>query len=340
MDKTADAIKLSIIVPIYGVEKYLRQCLDSIVAQTFNDFECILVDDGSKDGCPAICDEYAAKDPRFTVIHKKNAGYGAAVNTGLDLAHGEWIGIVEPDDWIEPDMYGSLMGKIEDGVDVVKGNYQSFLGDVTKPNPYKATERMLRGIFRLGDCPQFLYWHPSIWTCIYRRRFIEHSGIRMLEAPGAVWNDNPWQVQTLFAAKGIKFIDSAIYHYRNHCAHAYEELKDYRLPICRDMDSLEWLQHQNSCPTRIFAAFYHRIWTHLSSLPIVTPLYKLRNLHRELFALFRKFDTAILQDPKLFDNENVRQEIISWREHLWWRILRIRFAPRRIASLIKRCIVK
>ena len=330
---------LSIVVPIYGVEKYLRQCLDSIAAQTFKEFECILVDDGSKDGCPQICDEYAAKDSRFKVIHKTNAGYGAAVNTGLDLAKGEWIGIVEPDDWIEPEMYESLLGEADDAIDVVKSNYQSFLAGDVKPNPFKTTKSMLQGIFTLEDCPQFLYWHPSIWTCIYRRGFIEGHGIRMLEEPGAVWNDNPWQVQTLFLAKGIKFVDSAFYHYRNHCAHAYEELKDYRLPICRDLDSLEWLQCQEKCKPRILAAFYHRVWTHLSLLPIVASWHRLRSLHDELSSLFTKFDTKILHDPKIFDDENVRLDIISWRKHLWWHIFRVRFAPRRALSLIRRCVL-
>lgn len=110
-------MKISVIVPIYGVERYLRQCLDSIAAQSFSDFEAILVDDGGKDGCPAICDEYAVRDFRFKVIHKANAGYGAAVNSGLDLAQGEWIGIVEPDDWIAPDMYATLFSAARDDVD-------------------------------------------------------------------------------------------------------------------------------------------------------------------------------------------------------------------------------
>ena len=82
-------MKLSVVVPVYGVERYLRQCLDSIAAQTFRDFEVILVDDGGRDACPGICDGYAAADARFKVVHKTNAGYGAAVNSGLDVASGE-----------------------------------------------------------------------------------------------------------------------------------------------------------------------------------------------------------------------------------------------------------
>jgi len=99
---------VSIIVPVFKTERYLRRCVDSILAQTFSDFECILVNDGSPDNCPAICDEYAVKDSRVVVIHQKNAGVSAARNAGLDIARGEWIGFVDSDDWCDPDMYRVL----------------------------------------------------------------------------------------------------------------------------------------------------------------------------------------------------------------------------------------
>jgi glycosyltransferase involved in cell wall biosynthesis len=99
---------ISIIVPVYNVEKYVRRCLDSILAQTFTDYECILVDDGSPDNCPAICDEYAAKDKRFIAIHQENAGVSAARNAGLGIAKGEWIGFVDSDDWCDTGMFQFL----------------------------------------------------------------------------------------------------------------------------------------------------------------------------------------------------------------------------------------
>ena len=100
--------KISIIVPVYKVEQYLRRCLDSIVAQTFTDWECILIDDGSPDNSGRICDEYAEKDKRFRVFHQENVGVSAARNKGLDEARGEWIGFVDSDDWIEKEMYEYL----------------------------------------------------------------------------------------------------------------------------------------------------------------------------------------------------------------------------------------
>lgn len=93
---------VSVIVPVYRVEKYLRICVDSILAQTYSDLEVILVDDGSPDGCPAICDEYAQQDARVRVIHQKNAGLSAARNAGLDLCQGEYITFIDSDDFVHP----------------------------------------------------------------------------------------------------------------------------------------------------------------------------------------------------------------------------------------------
>ena len=110
---------LSIIVPVYKVEDYLCRCLDSILGQTYENFELILVDDGSPDGCGAICDRYAQQDPRVKVIHKENGGVSSARNAGLAQAKGEWIGWVDPDDWVDEDMYAYLMTAVlEEGADV------------------------------------------------------------------------------------------------------------------------------------------------------------------------------------------------------------------------------
>lgn len=106
-----DNPKISVIVPVYKVEPYLQKCLDSVVGQTYRNLEIILVDDGSPDRCPAICDGYAAQDSRVKVIHKENGGVSSARNAGLAAATGDWIGWVDSDDWIEPDMYGYMLDK-------------------------------------------------------------------------------------------------------------------------------------------------------------------------------------------------------------------------------------
>lgn len=105
--------ELSIIVPIYKVEKYLKECVDSILNQTFTDFELILVDDGSPDDCPKMCDSYAQQDDRIRVIHQKNKGLSAARNVGIEMARGRWLGFIDSDDFVAPDFYEKLLAAAE-----------------------------------------------------------------------------------------------------------------------------------------------------------------------------------------------------------------------------------
>ena len=103
MENAEKTPELSIIVPIYKVEKYLKECIQSILQQTFTDFELILVDDGSPDACPQMCDAIAEQDSRVRVIHQKNGGLSAARNTGIEAARGNWLGFVDSDDFVAPD---------------------------------------------------------------------------------------------------------------------------------------------------------------------------------------------------------------------------------------------
>lgn len=117
-------IKLSIIIPVFNVEKYVQTCLDSVIEQSFRNFEVIVVDDGSTDGSPTICDAAAKQDGRICVIHQQNGGLSAARNAGLDIARGEWIGFLDSDDFIMPDMYEKLMDAAEKArADIAICNY-------------------------------------------------------------------------------------------------------------------------------------------------------------------------------------------------------------------------
>ena len=115
---------VSVIVPVYKVERYIRKCIDSILKQSFTDFELILVDDGSPDKCGKICDEYAAKDKRIKVIHKKNGGLSDARNAGLDYATGGYICFIDSDDWIHKDLLkDNLERLVSENADVIIFNY-------------------------------------------------------------------------------------------------------------------------------------------------------------------------------------------------------------------------
>lgn len=255
--------KVSIIIPVYGVEKYLEECLDSVINQTLKDIEIILIDDGGKDKCPQIIDEYAAKDNRIKAIHKKNGGYGHSCNRGLEEATGEYIGIVEPDDFVHVGMYKNLYQlAIKNNADIVKSCFYKRLDTEKSENAYKMRWKDKYCIpnepFTLKDCPYFLYFHPSIWSCLYKKEFLKNNNIKFIEAPGAGWTDNPFQVQTMCLAQRIVYTDQAYYYWRVVNTREEDELKDYTLPFKRSDEIHEWLEEQNITDANILEALYAR----------------------------------------------------------------------------------
>lgn len=124
--------KISVIVPIYKVEMYLNKCINSIVNQTYKNLEIILVDDGSPDTCPQICDDWAKKDDRIKVLHTKNSGVASARNSGLKVATGDYIGFVDSDDWIDEDMYEFLLNYFTDDTDFVRCSYRKINNGTTE----------------------------------------------------------------------------------------------------------------------------------------------------------------------------------------------------------------
>lgn len=146
---------ISVIVPVYKVEKYLRQCLDSLAAQTLDDIEIIIVDDGSPDGCPDICDEYVAKDARMKVVHKKNGGLLSARKAGLAASCGDYIGFVDGDDWVEPDTFLNMYKAVcEHSPDMVLSDFLCDYGDRAEPSSqcfeegFYGRERLEKRYFR------------------------------------------------------------------------------------------------------------------------------------------------------------------------------------------------
>lgn len=128
--------RVSVIVPVYQVEAYLARCLDSLLAQTFEDFELILVNDGTRDGCPEIMNAYAAKDARIRILHKENGGLSSARNAGLDVAQGEYVAFVDSDDYVAPALLEDTVRAAEQsGADLVLFNYQLVV-DGVEQGPY------------------------------------------------------------------------------------------------------------------------------------------------------------------------------------------------------------
>lgn len=217
-------IKVSIVVPVYNVQRYLRQCMDSIVNQTLREIEIICVDDGSTDASGEILDEYARNDNRVKVIHKKNSGYGHSMNIGFDAAQGEYIGIVESDDYAELDMFEHLYEIAhKEELDVVKSSFYFYYSKPKEKN--EKNEIVSRVIANKTFCPSTYFeskmemvelfnLKPTIWSAIYRNEFIKENQIRFLETPGASYQDAGFNFKVMALAQKVQLLQEAYLHYR------------------------------------------------------------------------------------------------------------------------------
>lgn len=217
--RKTDCPKISVIVPVYKVDKYLTECLNSIVNQTMEELEIIIVDEGEKDRCRDIIDYFAERDPRIIAPHQKNGGYGASCNLGFRIAHGEYISIIESDDFIDADMYETMYqyAKTLDA-DVVKTPYReySLIGGF-RDCPYRHylySTLPMNKTFSMREYGQLLEVHASLWSGIYKRSYLEENNIRFAEAKGAAYVDVGFRIDTLINSDKIAWLDRPFYNYR------------------------------------------------------------------------------------------------------------------------------
>lgn len=202
---------VSIIVPVYKAEKYIHQCIDSLLAQTYRNIEVILVDDGSPDHCGKICDEYAAKDCRVKVIHQQNGGVSVARQTGIDHATGEYSIHADPDDWVEPNMIEELVTKaVADNADMVICDfYRESKSDrihvCQNPGDDLSASAVLRKILS-----QQL--HGSCWNKLVNRSRIE--GIGFTPEDLCILEDELYNIRILTRSIKVTYLPKALYHYR------------------------------------------------------------------------------------------------------------------------------
>ena len=205
--------KVSVIVPVYNVAPYLRQCMDSLVGQTLREIEVICVDDGSTDGSGAILDEYAVRDSRIRVIHQANAGAGAARNAGLAMATGEYLFFCDPDDWCRREMLAKLYGKARrTSADVLVASvrgYESETGRLLRVRRLSGWPRGVFGARQLGD-RLFTLSRQTVWDKLFRRAFVFENSLRFQETPR--YNDMLFCDLSLACARRI-----AVLHYAGYC---------------------------------------------------------------------------------------------------------------------------
>lgn len=203
---------VSIIIPVYNVKDYLPQCLDSIMVQSFKDWECILVDDGSKDGSGIICDEFALRDSRFLSLHQENKGVSAARNNGLTHANAEWILFVDSDDCIEPDYLQKYVDAINDKVDIIYGGYRPF-GAVRAEMKGVQFSDMIYTLETIEDAVPLLLSYCTPWGKMFRFDLIKGHSL-LFEERLCVSEDRLFLYRFLTSIRGAKFINYCGYNYR------------------------------------------------------------------------------------------------------------------------------
>ena len=220
--------KVSIIVPIYNVEKYLRQCLDTIIDQTLREIEIILVDDGSTDSSLTICKEYEQKDNRIKLIHKENEGLGYTRNRGLQEATGEFVGFIDSDDWIELDMFEKLyQTAIENKADTCLGNIKGkkliFEGNEVKQ---QLLPKMMGARYDGTD-----YYGMSVCRGIHQLELIKRYNIQFPSERELISEDIIFDISYYSIAKKVVILQQHFYHYRENLTSLTKKYRPDRLEL-------------------------------------------------------------------------------------------------------------
>ena len=199
---------ITVIVPVFRTEKFLRRCVDSVRRQDYTNLEILLMDDGSDDGAPALCDACAAEDPRITVIHKANGGLSSSRNAGLDRAKGDYIAFVDSDDYIAPDMLSTLHDlAVQNRCDVAKVDYLSVRTDSHEPVPCRAEATVYSGV---GVQEAFLDLAvDSVCVCLYRRETIGELRFPV----GKTSEDIPFNFDVFRRAERFVYLPAVKYFY-------------------------------------------------------------------------------------------------------------------------------
>jgi len=319
--------KVSIIVPIYNVEKYLQECLESLVTQTLRDIEIICVNDGSTDSSLEIIKSYAAKDNRIKIIDKPNAGYGHSCNTGFDAAAADYVGIIESDDFADVNMFADLYELItKNDVDAVKSEWYDYTGKHKKAvKGTKITSQFNTGkISSVEDKAKLIKGQPSVWSYLYKKSFLNENNIRFLETPGASFQDTSFDFKVITLAKEIYITENAYVYYRNDNAGSSVNIKGNGEFIFKEFAEIDRFlnEHPDLKTAYNVHKFQKQYKTYYWLLRRVAPKYR-----QEVFEKFVKefqnyHNNGELDEPKGLQLVNNPQK--AWKK-FQWKLVETRF---------------
>lgn len=284
--------KISIIVPVYKVEKYLNRCLDSIIAQTYTDWECILIDDGSPDNSGKICDEYAEKDSRFVVIHQENTGSAEARNIALKNANGEYIICVDSDDWVENNYLEQLynVASVNDA-DVVGCNLirEYPRKSVVVKNLMPESNKKCLSDLLTGKLQGYLHLK------LIKRTLLVNNNIQFVKDIN-LWEDMIFSVKVFYYAEKIFSVDIELYHYRYNpvsLVNTYGEARVRDLKCA--VDEIEKFLFDRN----VFSHYYNDLLSIKSRVKCEILLESKRKIQRKYISIYPEVDKMIKKDKTI-----------------------------------------
>lgn len=308
-------IKVSVIMPVYNVEKYLEECLQSVIDQTLREIEIICVNDGSTDSSPAILEQYAQSDSRIHIITKENTGYGHSLNIGLDQAKGQYVSIVETDDVVDSSMLEEMYSlAVEKDLDVIKTDRRIFVDTdgervYTEQTVLQGCNKELYG--RVCNCYEDMRvfrGYVLITPGLYKGEFLDRYHIRFHESPGASFQDNGFWFQTTMYAKRLYFLNRAYYNLRRDNSNSSVYNREKVFCMCDEYDFIREKiveAHLDIERELLFEQFRHRYNNYMSTMRRIAPQY-LQAFYDRMRQDFTKALRCGDIDPVLFNQ-------VQWR---------------------------
>lgn len=230
---------VSIVIPIYNAEKYLSQCLDSLIKQSLRDIEIICVDDGSTDSSPIILDTYRKNNDNITIISKQNTGYGDSVNTGIEQSNGKYIGIIEPDDYVEPDMFKILFENAKKhDLDISRCTFFYYNEDSGEEIEEKFPFMIKNRVYAPLKKKETFYQQPTDWANIYNREFLIKNNIKFLTTPGASYQDTSFLFKAYACANRFMIDSRPLHHYRINEGSSVKQNSSKVFCICTEYEEI------------------------------------------------------------------------------------------------------
>lgn len=281
--------KVSILIPIYNVEKYLDECLSSVVNQSLKNIEIICINDGSTDGSLEIIQKYMQNDPRVKLINKPNSGYGDSMNQGLKVASGQYIGIVESDDIAKKDMFKTLynIAKKQNYPDIIKSNYfEYWTNNNVLQLKNNLPKKLCNYVFKPLKKPNIFKSAPSIWSAIYKNSFLKTHNIDFLPTQGASYQDTSFNFKSLYFASSIYCTSKAFLKYRQDNNNSSVNNKEKVFCICDEYEEIEKIVSTKFKPILLATKFNSYLWNY-------------NRLDRQYKKIFlKKFKDEFLKDKK------------------------------------------